>query len=59
MTLNKIIERLCKVAVEMNEKGDVKNYQAIRNCVVDLDTFQEKLHAEIDSIERALRLEDK
>ena len=54
MTYNKVIEMLCKVAVELNEKEDVKNYQVIRNCVVALDDIQMKIARELNFINEAL-----
>lgn len=58
MTFGKVIEALCRVAVELNEKEDVKNYQIVRNCVVALDDIQMKICKELNNISDILKLED-
>ena len=58
MTYNKVIETLCKIAIELKEKGDKDNSRKLEQCVIALDDIQMRVNIEINNIVNTLKTED-
>jgi hypothetical protein len=58
MTYNKVIETLCRMAIELKEKGDKDNALKLEQCVIVLDNIQMRVNIEINNIVNILKTED-